>query len=152
MAKFKTYLESLSHFDEETQGWLMKEAPHSAAGLRSTVDPKFEFMVGRGVDFGFENLGLNKKELQSLTRAFATTGVGVPGTSYRLRYAVNPEGAVIEHGESDVVLPDNWMQGMYVLEKNTFVWIGKRVRPDQVGEVDMSLYDDEGDGFRLRQD
>jgi hypothetical protein len=146
-----TYLESIRHFDKETQEWLIKEAPHSAAGLRSTADPRFAFMVGRGIDFGFENLGLSNEERAKLEKAYVTTGVGIPGTPNRLRYGVNPEGAVIEQGSGeDVMLPAHWMQGMYVLDRDVFVWIGKRVRPDQVGQVDFSLYHDEGDGYRLK--
>lgn len=147
----KTYRESIEHFDPEVQEWLIKETPHSAGGLRSTVDPRFAFMVGRGIDFGFENLGLSKEQHDGLLKAFVTTGVGICGTPYRLRYGINPEGSVIEQGSGeDVMLPAHWMQGIYVLDKDVFVWIGKRVRPEQVGQVDLGLYHDEGDGYKLK--
>ena len=62
----KTYLESIQHFPKETQEWLIKEAPHSAMGLRSVPDQRFSFMVRRGFDLGFENLGLSNEERAQL--------------------------------------------------------------------------------------
>ena len=38
----KTYLESIQHFPKETQEWLIREAPHSAMGLRSVPDQRFD--------------------------------------------------------------------------------------------------------------
>ena len=40
----------------------------------------------------------------------------------------------------------------YLTLKGKRLWIGKRVRPDQVGEVDLGLYRDAGDGWELSSD
>ena len=48
-------------------------------------------------------------------------------------------------------LPVHWKQGVLVLDKqDRLSWIGKKVRPDQVGKVDLALYRDAGDGWQLR--
>jgi hypothetical protein len=149
----KTYLESIQHFPKDVQEWLITERPHSATGLMNVPDPRFQFMVGRGVDFGFENLGLSGEELAKLEKAFVAMGVGIPESPYKLRYASNPDGPVIELGSGDdVMLPVHWMQGMYLVDPrtNVYTWIGKRVRPEQVGNIDFSLYRDTGDGWELR--
>jgi hypothetical protein len=45
-------------------------------------------------------------------------------------------------------LPAHWMQGLYVVDaQDRLTWIGKRVRPEQVGKVDLALYQDVGEGF-----
>ena len=50
-------------------------------------------------------------------------------------------------------LPVHWKQGVLVIDaQNRLTWIGKRVRPEQVGQVDLALYQDAGDGWQLRPD
>ena len=50
-------------------------------------------------------------------------------------------------------LPAHWKQGVLVIDaQDRLTWIGKRVRPDQLGEVDLALYQDAGDGLQLRPD
>jgi hypothetical protein len=36
--------------------------------------------------------------------------------------------------------------------QNRLTWIGKRVRPDPIGQVDLGRYWDAGDGWQLRPD
>ena len=102
--------------------------------------------------FGIRDLGLSSGERAQLERAYATNGVGIPGTPYRLRFGTNPDGPVMELGSGDdVMLPVHWMQGMYLVRPgtNVYPWIGKKVRPDQTGNIDFSLYRDVGDGWEL---
>jgi hypothetical protein len=50
-------------------------------------------------------------------------------------------------------LPPHWKQGLYVVDlQGRVTWIGKRVRPEHVGKVDLALYEDVGDGWQLRPD
>lgn len=146
----KTYLESIQRFDSSTQAWLISEAPHAAHGLRSSVLPQLQFLVGKGVDFGFENLGLDREQQDKLKQAFITDGVRLPDTTCRLRYGTNPEGALIEEGPAEISLPEYWLQGVLASHDNAYVWIGKRVRPEQIGVVDLSLYESLPDGHQLR--
>jgi hypothetical protein len=53
----------------------------------------------------------------------------------------------------ELPLPALWRQGVLVIDaQDRLTWIGKRVRPDQVGEVDLGLYRDAGDGWELCSD
>jgi hypothetical protein len=47
-------------------------------------------------------------------------------------------------------LPAHWQQAVVVVsDQDEFTWIGKRVRPDQIGNVDFGRYRDTGDGWLL---
>jgi hypothetical protein len=46
-------------------------------------------------------------------------------------------------------LPAHWKQGVLVIDAQDRLWIGKRVRPDQIGQVDLDRYKDAGDGWQL---
>ncbi|MGH7136396.1 MAG: hypothetical protein ACREHD_11695, partial [Pirellulales bacterium] len=90
--------------------------------------PELAFLRG-DVDLGFENLGVNAQQQQSLIVAFQGDGVAVPGTVYRLRKLANSTVAVVEPASGqEPVLPDNWKQGAYTLAGNDFTYIGKKVR------------------------
>jgi hypothetical protein len=50
-------------------------------------------------------------------------------------------------------LPAHWRQGVLVIDpQHRLTWIGKKVRPDQVGKVDLGHYMDAGDGWALCSD
>jgi hypothetical protein len=50
-------------------------------------------------------------------------------------------------------LPVHWKQGVLVIDRQgRLTWIGKRVRPEQVGKVDPAFYQDVGEGWQLRPD
>jgi hypothetical protein len=45
-------------------------------------------------------------------------------------------------------LTAHWGQGVLVIDaQDRLAWFSKRVRPDQVGKVDLVLYKDAGDGW-----
>ena len=113
------------------------------------LPPELSFLRG-DVDLGFENLGLTSQQQQALRAAFQGDGVVVPATTYKLRQLPNSVIAVVESATGlEPVLPDNWKQGAYTLAGNVFTYIGKQVRPDQIGNVDLCLYRDVGEGWEL---
>jgi hypothetical protein len=147
----KTYLESIGHFSEAVQADLIEWStrtrfPQAPAEL-SFLRPGF-------VDLGIENLGLGEDEHKALLLAFCGDGVAVPGTPYKLRFTGMAMSTVVEPATgTEPPLPVHWKQGLYVVDaQGRLTWIGKRVRPDQVGKVDLPLYQDVGDGWQLRSD
>jgi hypothetical protein len=151
MAEFRTWLEAIeaNHFDEWTREQLISEMPHTY--FVGNLPPDFAFLQGRYVDLGFENLGLTPEEHRKIMLAFGGVGVQMPDTQLRLRFAY--PNTVVEpvDGTEQAVLPDDWRQAVIVTNNDDkFTWIGKRVRPDQYGQIDFNLYHDEGDGYRLK--
>ena len=147
----RTYLESISHFSEEMREELIKWStrtrfPQVPAEL-SLLRPGF-------VDLGFENLGLGDEEHKALLLAFCGDGVAVPGTPYKLRFTGMAMSTVVEPATGqEPSLPAHWRQGVLVIDaQDRLTWIGKRVRPDQVGKVNLALYLDTGDGWQLHPD
>lgn len=147
MAEFKTWLEAIesNRFDEWTREQLINEMPHTH--FVGPLPRELEFLQGL-VDLGFENLGLPDEAFREIMMAFGGKGVRVPGTTYRLRHARPMQSAVEPADGTEPVLPKDWKQAVFVMDANDkFTWIGKRVRPDQIGKVDMSQYQDAGEGF-----
>ena len=150
---FKTWLECIeaNHFDESITEMLINEMPHTrfTGGLPSDM----AFLRGAHVDLGFENLGLPAEEHRKIMRAFGGTGVVVPRTSWRLRFAyLHGPDSVVEpvDGTEQAALPNYWRQAALVVgNDDRLTWIGKRVRPEQIGNVDLRLYRDAGDGWEL---
>ena len=85
--------------------------------------------------------------------AFGGTGVRIPGTAFRLRHdAATSVRSFVEpmDGAEQAELPEHWRQGVLVIGNGEkFTWIGKRVRSYLIGNVDLSLYRDTGDGWEL---
>jgi hypothetical protein len=147
----KTYLQSISHFSEAVREELIKWStrtrfPQAPAEL-SFLRPGF-------VDLGIENLGLGEDEHKALLLAVAGDGVAMSGTPYKLRYTGMQMRTVVEPATGqEPSLPAHWRQGVLVIDaQDRLTWIGKRVRPDQVGEVDLGLHRDAGDGWELCSD
>src|SRR5271169_5764586 len=85
--KLKTWMERIesNRFDEWTKEHMVKEMPHTYfTGYLPLV---LAFLHGRFVDLGFENLGLSPQEHREIMMAFGGTGVGIPGTQLRMRFA-----------------------------------------------------------------
>ena len=144
---FKEWLET--QYDEATRQIILNEIPHGNT-LLSDLPPELRFLRGF-VDFGFENLGLPPAAQRQLIDGFASNGIAVPGTEWKLRYR-GGMGVVAEPADgSEPVLPTYWKQVVYVVDTtNTYAWIGKRVHPGQLGvEIDLSRYRDVGDGWEL---
>jgi hypothetical protein len=144
----RIYLESIAHLPEHDRDFLIREAPHTR--IKEVPDPRLGFLCGL-VDLNFENLRLSHADKNALGRAFCGNGVRIPGTVYKLRYHGYMMYTVVEPAEGDEPeLPADWRRVVYVMNnQDVFTWIGKRVRPEQVGNIDFSLYRDVGDGLEL---
>ena len=144
----RVYLESIAHLPEEDRNFLIREAPHTR--IKEVPDPGLGFLKGM-VDLGFENLRLSQAGKAALGRAFCGTGVRIPGTAYKLRYHGYMNYTLVEPAEGDEPeLPADWRQAILVMDNDDrLTWIGKRVRPDQIGNIDLSLYRDVGEGWQL---
>jgi hypothetical protein len=147
----KTYLESISHFSE----WMREELIKWSTRTRFPQVPgELSFLRPGFVDLGYENLGLSEAEHKALLLAFVGDGIAVPGTPHKLRFSGVGMATVVEPASgTEPPLPAHWKQGVLVIDaQNRLTWIGKRVRPDPLGQVDLDRYQDAGDGWQLRPD
>lgn len=143
----KTFLESISGFPNEVQQHLLSEIP---ATHFLELPSQFKFLQGAYVDLGFENLGLNKDDYTAICRAFGHHGVGIPNTNYKLQFVIGAGySAILPADGTELSLPDYWREAIFVVQGNQFTWIGKRVRPDQIGTIDYEKYRDVGEGWEL---
>lgn len=152
MVEFKTWLEAIdsNSFAPWTREMLVREAQRTH--FVGSLPAGFEFLRGAIVDVGFERLGMADQELRELRLAFVGAGVVVPGTPYRLR-CVRPARSVVEpaDGTEGGTLPAHWRQGVVVLgHHERYTWIGKLVPTDRRGGLDLSVYEDAGDGWVLK--
>ena len=143
-----TWLERLdaSRFDDWTKEHMIKEMPHTY--FIGYLPLALAFLQGRFVDLGFENLGLSSLEHRAIMLAFGGTGVRIPGTQLRMRFAY--PHAVIEpvDGGETATLPTWWREGVLVTDDQGIpTWVGKKVRPDQTAGIDLQQYKDLGEGL-----
>ena len=143
--RLKTWLESVDRLEPGfRQPMLVEAAAHTS--FRAPLPPELSFLAGRFVDLGFENLG--PQRFNDFLRAFSGTGIAVPHTSWRLRFAY-PQALVepADGGEQET-LPDWWREAVLVTD-DQFVptWAGKRVRPDQTAGFNLQGYRDVGEGL-----
>jgi hypothetical protein len=144
----KTWLERVeaNHFDDWTREHIIKEMPHTY--FLGYLPLALAFLQGRFVDLGFENLGLSPPEHRAIMLAFGGTGVGIPATQLRMRFAY--PHAVIEavDGSETATLPAWWKEGVLVTnDQGVPTWVGKRVRPDQTATMSLQHYRDSGEGL-----
>jgi hypothetical protein len=147
MVRFKTWLESVERLEPGfRQSMLAEAAAHTS--FQAPLPPELSFLAGRFVDLGFENLGLGPQRFNDFLRAFSATGVAVPNTNWRLRFAY-PQ-AVVEpaDGSEQETLPDWWREAVLVTD-DQFVptYVGKRVRADQTAGFNLQGYRDVGEGL-----
>lgn len=154
MSDLKTWLDAINtnDFSPLVRDMLIHEAQRTH--FVGSLPDEFTFLQGACVDLGFEKLGLTDQQLREVRLAFVGAGVAVPGTTYRLR---NTRGllSVVEpvDGSEQVTLPVHWRQGVLVLGQDVrYTWIGKLVRRDQLGNIDLRDYEDAGDGWVLKSD
>jgi hypothetical protein len=143
-----TWLERLdaSRFDDWTKEHMIKEMPHTY--FLGALPLALAFLQGRFVDLGFENLGLSAPEYRAIVLAFGGTGVSIPGTQLRMRFAY--PHAVIEpvDGSETATLPACWKEAVLVVDdQGVPTWVGKKVRPDQTAGFDLQAYQDAGEGL-----
>ncbi len=144
----KTWLERVeaNRFDTWTTERMIDELPHTY--FIGYLPVGLAFLQGRFVDLGFENLGLSPQELRRIMMAFGGTGVCIPGTQLRMRFAY--PHAVIEpvDGSETATLPSGWKEGVLVTDDQAIpIWVGKKVRPDQTTGFDLQAYKDAGEGL-----
>jgi hypothetical protein len=138
----KTWLERLeaNRFDDWTRERMIKEMPHTY--FLGFVPIALAFLQS------FENLGLAAPEYRALVLGFGGTGVCIPGTQLRMRFAY--PHAVIEpvDGSETATLPTCWKEGVLVVDDlGVPTWVGKKVRPDQTTGFDLQQYQDSGEGL-----
>ena len=144
----KTWLERVeaNHFDDWTKERMVKEMPNTY--FIGYLPLALAFLQGRFVDLGFENLGLSSTEHRAIMLGFGGTGVCIPGTQLRMRFAY--PHAVIEpvDGSETATLPPCWREGVLVTnDQGLPTWVGKKVRADQTAGFDLRQYTDSGEGL-----
>lgn len=135
-----------NRFDEWTKEQLINEMPHTY--FPGYLPAVLVFLQGRFVDLGFENLGLSAEEHRKILSAFGGTGVCVPGTQVRMRFAYPHAEVEPTDGSETAALPSWWKEGVLVINDQAApTWVGKRVRPDQTAGFDLRGYQDAGEGW-----
>src|SRR5437868_6614399 len=115
MVRFKTWLESVERLQPGfREAMLCEAAAHTS--FPAPLPSELAFLAGRFVDLGFENLGLGTQKYNDFLRAFSGTGVAVPRTRWRLRFAY--PYAVVEpvDGSEQATLPDWWKEAVLVTD------------------------------------
>jgi hypothetical protein len=130
---WRTWLERLeaNRFDDWTKEHMIKEMPHTY--FLGYLPIALAFLRGRFVDLGFENLGLSAPEYRASVLGFGGSGVCIPGTQLRMRFAY--PHAVIEpvDGSEKATLPTCWKEGVLVVDdRGVPTWVGKKACHPQV--------------------
>lgn len=146
--KSKTWLDRVraNRFDDWTKDHMVKEMPHTY--FVGYLPLALAFLKGRFVDLGFENLGLSSQEQRQIMLAFGGTGVRIPGTQFRMRFAYPHAEIEPSDGSESATLPSWWKEGVLVIDDQSVpIWVGKRVRADQTTGFDLQGYKDAGEGL-----
>lgn len=151
------YLSSLQQFPEDTQQVLLRASSTTAvrtkdpskkppqAPVSENLPQEVAFLAGHLCNLGFDKLDLPPDEIERIYRAFAGEGVAVPGTPYKLRHSVMSMFTFVEPAKGgEITLPANWRQSA-----RSDKWLGKKVAGT---ETDLSHYQQEEDGYRLKQE
>ena len=114
--KSKTWLERVeaNRFDEWTREGMINEMPHTY--FIGYLPPELSFLQGRFVDLGFENLGLSSQEHREVMLAFGGTGVSIPGTQPRMRFAYPHSEIEPIDGSETATLPSWWKECVLVTD------------------------------------
>jgi hypothetical protein len=148
MVRFKTWLESVERLEADLHESMLMEAVHTP--FQTPLPQELSFLAGRFVDLGFENLGLGPTKFNDFLRAFSGTGVAVPNTNWRLRFAYPFAVAEPADGSEQETLPDWWKEAVLVTDDQFLLtWVGKRVRPDQTAGFNLQGDRDVGAGLVL---
>lgn len=128
------YFEKIKSLPNDIMEDVIREAPHTR--IVGPLPPALSFLGGgtEFVDLGFENLRLSPAEKDKIRFAFVNSGVAIPGSDLKLRYARTGVTVIepIAPGEAIITLPDDWMEAVMVIgNDNKPSYVGKLVRPDQ---------------------
>lgn len=153
----REYLPVVKQFPEEVQRSLLRESTITrvcvkdpakkppSAPVSDNVPKELEFLAGSLCDLGFDKLNLPPSEIERIYVAFCSQGVDVPDTRYKLRHSMMSLFTFVEPATgNEVRLPDHWRETV-----RSRRWIGKKV---PVANLDLSLYEDAGDGYLLREE
>lgn len=143
----KTWRETLDHLTPLCRGACINEA--MITHFVAPIPDELTFLGGGLADLGFDNLDLPPQEQNRLLLAFVGRGVRVPETAYRLRNWGIRSFVEAADGSEEAVLPDDWKQGLVMPTRkhDGYLWIGKRVPKNCIGNADLSDYADAGDGW-----
>jgi hypothetical protein len=152
----REYLSSLRQFPEGTQQLLLRGSSKTvvrtkdpsktppSAPVSDVLPMALQFLGGHLCDLGFDKLDLSPTEIDRIYLAFASEGVALPGTSYKLRHSVMSMFTFVEPADGgEVTLPLTWRQTV-----RSEKWLGKKI--DAV-EADLSQYEEEEDGYLLKK-
>jgi hypothetical protein len=151
----REYLPVIKQFPEEVQRSLLRESAITrvcvkdpskkppSAPVSDNLPHELEFLAGSLCDLGFGKLDLPQNAIENIYIAFCSQGVAVPDMRYKLRHSVMSLFTFVEPATgNEVRLPDNWRETV-----RSRRWIGKKIAAD----IDLSLYEDGGDGYLLRE-
>jgi hypothetical protein len=153
----REYLPVIEQFPEGVRQSLLQESAITrvcvkdsskrppSAPVSDDLPKDLQFLAGSLCDLGFDKLNLPQAAIENIYREFCGQGVAVPGTKYRLRHSVMSLFTFVEPATgNEIRLPDNWRQTV-----RSRKWIGKRIA---AADLDLSLYEDGGQGYRLREE
>lgn len=137
----------LDAFPPETREWMLES---SAEGLylHGEIPDEVSFLKGNFVHLGLAHLGLEISERRMLEDAFASTGVIIPNTNYRLRFTYMRSIIEPVDGTEKATLPSCWKEGVLVRVGDKFTWIGKRV-PLTGFDVNLNDYVEKDGGYEI---
>lgn len=131
------YIDTVKHLPPAILESVIHEAPHTL--ITGDIPEPLKFLDGNFIDLGFENLGLPREEAAAIYKGFLGSGVGIPGTGYKLRYTKIGVTMIEPIDGDEAMLPDHWAEAVLVLDSNgSPLYAGKRVRPDQLGIEDKN--------------
>src|SRR5437016_4505572 len=115
MVRFRTWLDSVERLEGGFRKPLLVEAA-AHTSFQAPLPAELSFLAGRFVDLGFANRGLGPQKFNDILRAFSGTGVAVPNSNWRLRFAY--PFAVVEpaDGSEQETLPDRWKEAVLVTD------------------------------------
>jgi len=144
----RTWLDRLEakRFEDWTKEHILKDMPHTY--FLGYLPVAVAFLQGRFVDLGFGNIGLSRPDFQAIVLGFGGSGVCIPGTQFRMRFAYPHAEIEPIDGSETATLPACWKEGVLVVDdQGQPTWVGKRVRPDQTAGFDLQQYQDSGEGL-----
>src|SRR5260221_188810 len=119
----KTWLEAIENLDPSVHDFMLQATAYTF--FRGELPPDFAFLGRILLNLGFEHLDLEAKDYNDLLRAFASTGVVVPNTEFRLRFVYPHSVVELADGTEQATLPKWWKEGVLVSDDNFIpTWVG----------------------------
>lgn len=140
------YLDKIAQLDTWSREAVIKESVRTV--FLQPIPDELAFLSGGFVDMGFARLGLTERQQWEICLCMCLdVGVRVPGTPYRMIRTHGMFTAIeLAQGLEKADLPANWKQSVLV-RREGWSWIGKLWLDWAAEFIDMSQFDDAGDGF-----